>query len=267
MSALDTGVFDVSAQDFYRRAPGILRSAGVPFLLGGAYALTHYTGIARHTKDLDLFLCRADLDRARAALEAGGYRTELTYEHWLAKAFSDVHFIDLIFNLGNGQGPVDESWFDTAEDGDLFGRPVKVIGPEDMVWSKLFTLDRGRYDGADVAHVLRARGERLDWKRLLARCGRHWRVLLSHLVLFGYVYPTERDRVPVWVLRELVGRVLHESGDAQPAEPICQGTLLSPTQYQVDVEERGYHDARLPPYGDMTPDQVEQWVEGVQEGK
>ena len=267
MPAADTETLDVSAQQFYRRALTALQEADVPFLLGGAYAFAHYTGIERHTKDLDLFLCRGDLDRARTALEAAGYRTELTYEHWLAKAFADSDFIDLIFNLGNGVGPVEESWFDAAEDSRLLGRPVRVIGPADMVWSKIFTMDRCRYDGADVNHLIRARGDTLDWGRLLDRCGWHWRVLLSHLVLFGYVYPADRHQVPRWVIRELPDRLRDDGCDSEPDAPLCRGTLLSPTQYRADVEQWGYHDARLPPHGGLTPEVIEHWTEGVLAGK
>ena len=61
-------------------------------------------------------------------------------------------------------------------------------------------MERERYDGADVAHLLRAHGDRLDWPRLLRRFGPHWRVLLSHLVLFGFIYPGERALVPAWVM-------------------------------------------------------------------
>ena len=39
---------------FYRRALMALQAARVPFLVGGGYALAHYTGIIRHTKDFDL---------------------------------------------------------------------------------------------------------------------------------------------------------------------------------------------------------------------
>ncbi|MDC8448805.1 MAG: hypothetical protein LV473_10645 [Nitrospira sp.] len=46
-----------------------------------------------------------------------------------------------------------------------------------------------RYDGADIAHLLHVRSEKLDWGWLLWRFDRQWRVLLSHLVLFGFVYP------------------------------------------------------------------------------
>jgi hypothetical protein len=267
MSALVTGTLGAPAQAIYRRAIELLTGAEVPFLLGGAYAVARYTGVVRHTKDLDLFLREEDVPRAREVFDADGFRTEITYPHWLAKAYLGDHFVDMIYNLGNGVGPVESDWFDNAEPGELLGLPIKMLGPEEMVFSKLFTMDRGRYDGADIAHLIRARGDRLDWRRLLERTGRHWRVLLSHLVMFGFVYPADRDKVPGWMMRELTDRLTAEQGDTPAGEPICRGTLLSPTQYLIDVEQWGYHDARLPPFGSMTPEQVDNWTEGVIEGR
>ena len=51
-------------------------------------------------------------------------------------------------------------------------------------------MERERYDGADVAHIILAYGDRMDWRRLIDRFGRYWRVLLSHLVLYGFIYPS-----------------------------------------------------------------------------
>ena len=82
---------------FYCRALTRLQEAGVPFLVGGAYAFERYTGIARHTKDLDVFLREADYPRALAALEADGCRGDVPFPHWLAKAHCGDHFVDLIF--------------------------------------------------------------------------------------------------------------------------------------------------------------------------
>jgi len=49
---------------FYRRVLDALRRAGIPVLVGGGYAFAIHTGIERQTKDLDVFLRRADYDRA-----------------------------------------------------------------------------------------------------------------------------------------------------------------------------------------------------------
>jgi hypothetical protein len=264
MSSPASGVLEAPGQEFYRYALAVLRAADVPVLVGGAYAFAHYTGIVRHTKDLDLFVRRADVDAALAAFAATGYRAELVYDHWLAKVYSNDHFVDLIFNLGNGVAAVDDPWFESAEDAELLGVPVQVVGPEDMIWSKVFVMDRGRYDGADIAHLLRAYGERLDWRRLLARFDRHWRVLLAHLVMFGFVYPGERDRVPAWAMTDLIGRLQR---DATADARLCLGPLLSPTEYRMDLEEWGYRDPRLPPHGELSPEQIEQWTDGVLSGK
>jgi hypothetical protein len=124
-------------------------------------------------------------------------------------------------------------------------------------------MERERFDGADVAHILQARAERLDWRRLLERFGPHWRVLLAHLVMFGFIYPAERARIPAWVLRSLQARLDEELERPPPTEPLCQGTLLSREQYLVDVECLGYTDAREAPRGAMTPEEIARWTAAI----
>jgi len=128
-------------------------------------------------------------------------------------------------------------------------------------------MERERFDGADVAHLLRAQVERLDWTRLLARFGRHWRVLLSHLVLFGFIYPGERQRVPAGVLRELMRRLDAEIENPAPRHRVCQGTILSREQYLLDIDEWGYRDARLQPNGAMTNRQIARWTAAIHDEK
>ena len=195
---------DPETRAFYCRALTRLQEAGVPFLVGGAYAFERYTGIARHTKDLDVFLREADHPRALAALQADGCRGDVPFPHWLAKAYCGDHFVDLIFGSGNGVAPVDDHWFRHAVDETVLGIPVQIVPAEEMIWQKSLIMERERFDGADVAHVLRARAELLDWDRLLDRFGEHWPVLLSHLILFGYIYPEERSKIPTRVLRSLL---------------------------------------------------------------
>ena len=254
---------DPPTRAFYARTLAVLNESRVPYLLGGAYALATYTGLSRHTKDLDVFAKREDRDRILAALEGAGFRTETTFPHWLAKAFGPTGFLDVITSSGNGVSPVDDEWFAHAEAADLLGIPVPLCPVEEMVWSKAFIMERERFDGADVAHLIWARGRRLDWARLLRRFGPHARVLLAHLVLFGFIYPAERDLVPARVLRDLLDRVRAELDDAPPGERVCQGTLLSREQYLPDIGLWGYHDARLRPLGGMSPEEVEHWTAAI----
>jgi hypothetical protein len=248
---------------FYRDAMEVLNRAGVPFLVGGAFAFIHQAGIDKSTKDLDIFSRPRDVQGLLEACAAAGYDTELVYAHWLAKIRSPEGFIDVIFNSGNGVAAVDDGWFEHATDGQVLSVPVKIAPAEETLWSKAFVMERERYDGADVVHLILALGERLDWERLLARFGPHWRVLLAHLVLFGFIFPSERSRVPVWVMQELLERMEAEQAAPDATDPVCYGTLLSWSQYLGDVLGGSYRDARIRPFGNMTAEEVARWTAAV----
>src|SRR5207244_4766554 len=121
---------------------------------------------------------------------------------------------DIIFCSGNGACPVDDAWFLHATTGEVLGAGVQLVPVEEMIWQKAFIMERERFDGADVNHLIRACGQQLDWERLLARFGPNWRVLLAHLVLFGFAYPSEREAVPEAVLQDLTYRLFNS-----PAAP------------------------------------------------
>ena len=249
---------------FFRRALQSLADARVPFLVGGAFAHACFTGIRRPTKDLDLFIRRQDYERVAALMEAQGWRAEISYPHWLAKIYAGADFIDLIFNSGNGLTPVDERWFRGNQQAQVLGVPVLLANIEDGLLSKAFIMERERYDGADVAHLIQANAEHLDWPGLLERFGAHWRVLLAHLTLFGYIYPGERHRVPRWVMDKLIARLAAESHLPPAQDPhVCAGTLLSREQYLHDVEQLGYVDGRLTPVSTMTPEDVAVWTDAI----
>jgi hypothetical protein len=114
-----------------------------------------------------------------------------------------------------------------------------------------------------VAHLLQARGASLDWDRLLDRFGPYWPVLLSHLILFRFVYPAHRLQVPDNILFKLLNRAREEMPGTD--DLLCQGTLLSRAQYIIDVNRWGYEDARLHPRGNMASEQIHHWTQAVQE--
>jgi hypothetical protein len=249
---------------FYRWAVKLLNRARIPYLVGGAYAFARFTGITRHTKDFDIFIRPADCERVLGLFAEQGCQTDLTFPHWLGKVLCGDDFIDVIFSSGNGAAPVDDDWFEHAIDGKVFGLSVRLCPPEEMIWQKSLIMERERFDGADVAHILHARGADLDWPRLLRRFDDKWRVLLAHLVLFGFIYPGERDKIPASVQRELIGRLEQELRSEPVSEQLCQGTLLSREQYLVDVARWGYQDARLAPNGNLSKEDVAHWTAGIQ---
>jgi hypothetical protein len=232
--------------DFFRHSLTLLSDAEVPYLVGGAYALERYTGVIRRTKDVDIFVRPHDCDRVLEVLGDAGYGTELTDPMWLAKAFHKGYLLDIIFSSGNGMCTVDDFWFAHARTDEVLGINVKLCPAEEMLWQKMYIMERERFDGADVAHLIRELGPNLDWHRLIRRMDQHWEVMLAHLVLFDFIYPGERESVPRWVNDELLGR-LREQLDAPTSSEdrrLCRGTLLSRYQYLGDLRHWEYRDAR-----------------------
>lgn len=251
---------------FYRDVLTSLDRADVPVLVGGAFAFSHFTGIQRPTKDFDLFVRRAHIERALDTLAEAGFHTELTFPHWLGKARSDEFLVDLIFGSGNGVAAVDDLWFEHAVQAEAVGIPVWICPAEELLWSKSFVMERERYDGADVIHILHTCSTRLDWPRLVERFGANWRILLLNLVLYGFVYPGAESPAPRWVTDALLAR-LNAEMEAQPRdERICGGTLISREQYLVDIVAWGYSDARMEPRGPMSATEIAHWTEAIGKG-
>lgn len=245
-------------RQFYVAAMRALDEAGVAYLVGGGYAMAHYTGIARETKDLDLFVRPADRDRTLEVLSGAGYRTEYFYPFWISKALCGEAFIDILYNSGNGLCPVDDAWFAHAEPIDVHGYPTRLSPAEEQLWSKAFVQDRDRYDGCDVAHLILCRGTRFDWDRLLRRFAGHERVLLAHLILFEYIYPTQRSIVPDWVMAHLRAAIEHEASNGTK---LCMGTFIAQRGYGTDLRQWGFIDGRLLPNGPLTQREINQLPE------
>ncbi|WP_394822819.1 hypothetical protein [Pendulispora albinea] len=263
----------IPSEAFYARCLESLSHANVAFLAGGSYALMQYCHLVRETKDLDLFVRESDLETVLAVLRKSGCWTELPFPHWLAKAHAGEDFVDIIFNSGNGLTAVDDDWFTYATRTTLFGVQVALCPIEETIWSKSFVMERERFDGADIAHLIMAQGHRIDWQRLLRRFGSRWPVLLGHLVLYGFIYPDE-PTIPAWVMEELFRRGRAElahrkstsSGRDPKRGPVCRGTLLSREQYLTDLG-RGFQDGRLPPHGTMNPRTIAIWTEAIRKNR
>ena len=251
---------DEPTRRFYLDALELLDRAGVRYCVAGAYALAAHAGIVRHTKDLDIFLKRDDMPRATEAFRRSGCRIEHTHPHWLAKAFAPPPtdaFIDFIFRAASGMWEVDAEWLDHAVAGEVAGQPAPLCPAEELIWSKAMVMERHRFDGADIGHILHSVGANLDWDRMVRRSLGHEGILLGHLAFYRYIYPREADYVPMRVMETLLRRIAEHS---KPDVPLCRGTMLSWEQYLPDIKKRGMVDGRLKPWGRLTQEEIDCWT-------
>lgn len=229
------------AHAFYREALELLQESGADFMLGGAFALFHYTDIYRDTKDLDVFCRSKDYPKILKFFSDKGYKTELSDARWLAKIFKGEYFIDIIFDSVNNICRIDDSWFEHAVNAEFVGINVKLLSPEELVWCKIYVQNRERFDGADVNHILLKQGKQLDWKRLLSRLEQHWHLLLSQIINFQFVYPSDyQEIIPKWVFDELMERAREQYDLPPPKEKVCRGPMIDQTQYSIDIKDWNY---------------------------
>jgi Uncharacterised nucleotidyltransferase len=233
--------FAPDQEQLFREVLTLLNSSRVPYVVSGAFALREHTGICRDTKDLDVFMAPEDVGKAMEFLQRNGFECEVADPVWLAKAHRGDFFVDIITGMSTGTVTVNRTWIERATPSELFGVPVKVLGPEELIASKLFVTRRERFDGADIAHVIYGTKGKLDWAWLMELVGEHWTMLFWTLVLFQYCYPAHADYVPREIWDGLLKRFQNEIENPDPNARF-RGSLIDPRMFAIDVNEWGMAD-------------------------
>jgi predicted nucleotidyltransferase len=219
----------------------LLDREDIPYVVAGAFALNAHTGIWRDTKDLDLFLTAESAQKALRVLAENGYQTEVADDVWIAKVHREGYYVDLITGMNNATLTVQPSWVERATRYSVLGVPTRVLGPEELIASKVFVARRERFDGADICHIIYRTGGRIDWDYLLSllcQNGDHTEMILWHLVLFRYVYPGHSDLVPQRIWTELLSRFEQKISEPDKMAPF-RGSLIDENMFFIDVAEWG----------------------------
>lgn len=227
-SAVRANCFDsLPAEDWppYHEAIQAVQDAGVPFAVGGGLAFGCYAHRSRYTKDLDLFLRPADRERAVAAVRRVGfddYYDQQSYQrHWIYRGVRDGLILDLIWQMANERAVVDDEWLARGPVVAIHGTPVRLVPVEEMVWAKLYVLQRERSDWPDVLNLLARSGPRIDWDHLVRRIGADLPLLAGAVQVFGWLAPELASTLPVHAWERL--------GLARPADgrhPPTRAALL-----------------------------------------
>ena len=68
-----TDHFETQDRDIYVEALSALQNAGVRFMVGGAFAVYHYTDWWRNTHDIDVYVTQDQVGKAAQALRSIGF--------------------------------------------------------------------------------------------------------------------------------------------------------------------------------------------------
>jgi hypothetical protein len=149
-----------------KKSVAAFREANVPALLAGSLAVWARGGPeTRH--DLDFVVKPEDAERALQALEDAGMKPERPPEAWLFKARDGEVLVDVIFEPRGLV--VDDELMARAEEREVMAIGIRLMALEDVLVSKLMSLDEHSADYSQILLMTRALRERIDWRDLRAR--------------------------------------------------------------------------------------------------
>jgi hypothetical protein len=149
-----------------KKSAAALRTAGIPFLLGGSLASWARGGPeTRH--DLDLVIKPEDTDAALQALVAAGLRADDPPEEWLVKAWDGETLVDLIFSPKGMR--VDDDLIERGEVMSVLGMEMRVMALEDVLVTKLMALSEHSLRYESLLSIARALREQVDWDDVRSR--------------------------------------------------------------------------------------------------
>lgn len=192
----------------YRRVLDGMLEQNIAFALGGGFAFSYHAHRWRDTKDIDLYVLPRDRQRTIEIVERAGFQDlhdQKSYDRgWIYRGTRDGVIADIIWAMANQRAQVDEEWLRRGPTVELRGLRLKMLPAEELIWAKLYIIQRERCDWPDLLNILYVQGPSLDWGHLLDRVDQESRVLGGLLALFSWMCPARAAEFPPW-LWESVG--------------------------------------------------------------
>jgi hypothetical protein len=96
------------------------------------------------------------------------------------------------------------------------GMELKMLPPEELIWAKLYVLQRDRCDWGDLLNILFMRGERLNWSHLLGRVNEDRRMVAALVEIFAWMCPGRAAKFPAGLWEELaIQRPVAEAAEVE----------------------------------------------------
>ena len=232
---------------FYRSVMSSPERRGSAVIWSAAPTRSPATPASSATPRTSTSSCVARLRARAGGARSAGCHTELTFPHWLGKAMCGDDFVDVIFSSGNGSRSRRRLVRRTRSTARCSACRCMLSPAEEMIWSKAFIMERERFDGADVHHILRARAARSTGRACCAASARTGACCSPTWCCSASSTRATRSGIPAWVIEQLITALTRRRARRRRTSTLCYGTLLSRAQYLIDIDKWGYEDARLVP--------------------
>jgi hypothetical protein len=178
----------------------------IPFAIGGGLAAMVYADHPRDTKDIDLYVQPKDREAMiKVVLDAGlsDYFDRNPYDrNWIFRSFRDDSIVDVMWAMANQRAQVDPEWLN-GPSVSIGGLSVRLVRPEETLWSKLYVLQKDRCDWPDAINMLSGMAADLDWAHLMRRTAEDTPLLAALVQVFQWICPDQCSALPPGVLDRL----------------------------------------------------------------
>jgi hypothetical protein len=189
--------------EFYKEVIHAVRDSGEPFALGGGFAWAAFTGVFRNGKDIDLFILpesREKLIQAISKIGLTDYFEKEGYDRkWIYRGTRDGWIADLIWDMANYRANLDPDWVTLGPKVIIRGEHVRVLPIEELIWNKLYILQRPRCDWTDILNLIYLNVESIDWGRMIKKLAPDAHLLGGALNVFQWMCPGRAKLIPSYV--------------------------------------------------------------------
>ena len=191
----------------HQRVVECVRGRDIRFAVGGGLAFSAYAGRWRNTKDLDLFILPSDREGAiQAVTEAGfiDYFDQTPYDTaWIYRGYKEGHIVDLIWAMANHSNFVDEEWMTSNLSLRIHGLDLPLAPVEELIFSKLYVMQRERCDWPDLFNIVNRQGMEIDWDRLIERVGPDAPLLGAMMRIYAWLCPEPAAGLPAHIWEKI----------------------------------------------------------------
>jgi hypothetical protein len=189
--------------DLYRRVLEAAEQQDLRFAIGGGLAFSAYARRWRNTKDMDLYVLpeerQAMIDLVRASGFVDYFNRDPYDRNWIFRGYREGVIVDVIWQMANQRAQVAPPWLARSMEITIRGVPVRLLSVEELIWAKLYVLQRERCDWPDLLNVISVQGDQMDWAYLFDQLGDDAPVLGGVMNVLGWMCPDQVQRLPDWI--------------------------------------------------------------------